>query len=351
MTPARMEDRKQRVLRAVTDDYILTGEPVGSRTVARKYLPGISPATIRNEMADLEEMGYLEQPHASAGRVPSDLGYRYYVDELMEPPPPDPLEVVELRQQFLSGRDMERAVRLAGRLLARYSRYSSLVLKPSLQRLHLRHVRLTPLDEEHVLLLVVAEPAFIYNRILEWPQPPDPEELQWRSHILTELFYNRSGDLTRTAEEALEQALPWREVREQAASALMELFQDRGPDVAYVEGVGYFLEQPEFRNVEAARQILDELQNPDVLTEVLLPGQSGQLVVVIGQEQPVVALRSCSVVMAPYGRDERVLGVVGVIGPRRMDYRRAIVTVRQVAEALSQALDEMPPSRTAASSA
>ncbi|HEY8487280.1 MAG TPA: heat-inducible transcriptional repressor HrcA [Limnochordales bacterium] len=340
-----MEDRKQRILRAVTDDYILTGEPVGSRTIARKYLPGVSPATIRNEMADLEEQGYLEQPHASAGRIPSDLGYRYYVDELMEPPSTDPAEVQELREQFLTSRDMERAIRLAGRMLARESRYSSLVMRPTLQRLQLRHVRLAPLDEEHVLLLVVAEPAFVYNRILDWDGPAHPRELEQRSELLTDLLHDFAGQWTRTALESLAAVMPYSTAREQLAEALQELMQERGPDRAYVEGVSYFLEQPEFRNVEMARQVLDDLHNPEVLDRLLMHGQVEQLVVVIGQEQPVMSLRCCSVVMAPYGRGERVLGVVGVIGPRRMDYRRAVRSVQQVASALSQALESMPPTR------
>lgn len=337
-----MEDRKQRILRAITDEYTQTAEPVGSRTVARKYLPGVSPATIRNEMADLEEQGYLEQPHASAGRIPSDLGYRYYVDELMEVPAVDPEEVRMVRDLLMARRDADHAVRAAGRTLSQSTRYSSIVLRPSLGRLSVRRMDLTPLDDSHVLLLVVADPAFVYNRILDWPPPlPSPADLAQISAALTEAVLQSDQELSRTLAQQVRDLLPGKEARDQTLQALSELMEDRGSERAYLDGVGFFLEQPEFRDVTYARRILEYLSDPDILVEVMRQGHVDDLLVVIGREQSVPALSDCSVVMAPYGPEGRVIGVIGLIGPTRMDYPRAVSAVERVAGALSEALGRL----------
>ncbi|MBE3598228.1 MAG: heat-inducible transcription repressor HrcA [Limnochordaceae bacterium] len=340
-----MEDRKQRILRAITDDYIQTAEPVGSRTVARKYLPGVSPATIRNEMADLEEQGYLEQPHASAGRIPSDLGYRYYVEVLIprEELPAEPPQA--WHEELLGARDPETLITRAGRALSRRVRYSTLVLRPSLRRLVLRHVRYTPVDPEHVLLVVVADPGFVYNRLLRWADAEErAEALERMSTTLSRLLHGVSAEaFTRTLLEQVSDEVPDPRWRDLVVEPLLDLFtENRGAEQVYVEGVPFFLEQPEFKDVEVARQVLDRLQDPDTLMALLMDGDVAGLEVTIGHEQPVPELQRCSVVMAPYGRGDRPMGVIGLIGPTRMDYRRALAAVESVSRVLTEAMTLLP---------
>ncbi|HEY8498588.1 MAG TPA: heat-inducible transcriptional repressor HrcA [Limnochordales bacterium] len=340
-----MEDRKRRILQAIVDDYVHTAEPVGSRTVARKYLPGVSPATIRNEMADLEEQGYLEQPHVSAGRIPADRGYRFYVDELM-PRPELPLEVQqEMRRELGSAPDPDQLIYRAGRTLSRRTRYASLVLKPSLRRLTVRHVRFTPVDRAHVLLVVVADAGFVYNRLLQWSDATEQADVLERlSGVLTRALAGATArDLDRTLLEQLGDELPTRRLRELALTPLMELLgQGQEGEQAYLDGMPFLLEQPEFRDVERTRQVLDRLQEPQTLVEVMMGGDVGDVSVVIGREQPVSELQRCSVVLAPYGPGDRPVGVIGLIGPTRMDYRLTVAAVRAMAEMLSETLERLP---------
>lgn len=339
-----VEDRKQRILRAIIDDYIQTAEPVGSRTVARKYLLGVSPATIRNEMADLEEQGYLEQPHASAGRVPSDRGYRYYVEALMPPAEIPPETAASMRQELSTSQDPDQLIFRAGRALSRGTRYASLVLKPSLRRLALRHVQFTPLDRGHVLLVVVGDAGLVYNRILQWSEASAQADLLAKlSTMLSRMLAGlEAREITYTLLQQIADELPQKSVREMALSPLLDLLSQEQPDEqAYVDGVPFILEQPEFRDVEYVREVLDRLQEPDTLLTVMMGGELEGLAIIIGREQPVEGLQRCSVVMAPYGPGDRPMGVIGLIGPTRMDYRRTVAAVQEMASLLSQAMQHL----------
>ena len=340
-----MEDRKRRILQAIIDDYVHTAEPVGSRTVARKYLPGVSPATIRNEMADLEEQGYLEQPHVSAGRIPADRGYRFYVDELMPRPDLPPQARDEMRRELAATPDPDQVIYRAGRALSRSTRYATLVLKPSLRRLTVRHVQFTPVDRGHVLLVVVADAGFVYNRLLQWADAADQVELLQRlSAILTQALAGVSArELDRTLLEQLSDEVPSRRVREMALTPLLDLLgQGQEGEQAYLDGMPFLLEQPEFRDVDRTRQVLDRLQEPETLVTLMMGGEVGDVAVVIGREQPVAELQRCSVVLAPYGPGDRPVGVIGLIGPTRMDYRFTVAAVQAMADMLSETLERLP---------
>ena len=339
-----MEDRKRRILQAIIDDYIQTAEPVGSRTVARKYLPGVSPATIRNEMADLEEQGYLEQPHVSAGRIPADRGYRYYVDELMPRPELPPETKHAMRKELAGATDPDQLIYRAGRALSRGTRYASLVLKPSLKRLTVRHVQFTPVNRDHVLLVVVADAGLVYNRLLPWADAADQRELLQRlSSVLTRLLAGVTArDITRSLLEQVADEVPWPHVREMAVSPLLDLVRqgDAGGQ-AYLDGMPFLLEQPEFRDVDHTRQVLDRLQEPETLLTVMMGGEVDDVAVVIGREQPVAELQRCSVVLAPYGPGDRPVGGIGLIGPTRMDYRLTVAAVREISRLLSEAMEHL----------
>src|SRR5690625_5153620 len=185
-----LDERKRRVLHALTDEYIDTAEPVGSRNLARKHRLGVSPATVRNEMADLEEAGYLRQPHTSAGRVPSDKGYRFYVDELMNEWSPGRSERIAVRREAEAvRRAMEEIIHDAARLLAAATKYTSVVAAPRLEASVFRHIELVPLEENSVLAVIVSDPGFVQHRIIEVQRAVTAQQAISIARQLNELLF------------------------------------------------------------------------------------------------------------------------------------------------------------------
>ncbi|MBO8141406.1 MAG: heat-inducible transcription repressor HrcA [Firmicutes bacterium] len=336
-----LDERKRRVLQALTDDYIQTAEPVGSRNLARKYNLGVSPATIRNEMADLEDEGYLHQPHTSAGRIPSDKGYRYYVDELMAPWNPGPPERSAVYREVRAvGRAMEEMIHEAAKLLARATRYASVVAAPRLEASILRHIDLVPLDDTRIVVVLVADPGFVRHRIAEVRRPVTEEDCQRMAAGLNRrLVGMRCGDIGRDRLAEIREEVGRGELYDTVAELLASELSDPSSEKVYLEGTLNILEQPEFRDVERARSLLAVLETKDALSQVLsAAGRSEEPTVIIGQENPLEGLRECSVVSSAYRIGNEVIGVIGVLGPTRMEYAKAVGMVRYVAEHLSEAL-------------
>ncbi len=336
-----LDERKRRVLQALTDDYIQTAEPVGSRNLARKYNLGVSPATIRNEMADLEEEGYLHQPHTSAGRIPSDKGYRYYVDELMVRWEPGPAERSAVYREVVAvRRAMEEMVHEAARLLARATQYASVVAAPRLEASVFRRLDLIALDETRIVAVVVADPGFVQHRIVEVGCPVSQEQCDAAAERLNRrLIGLRYGDIGRDLLAGLREETGQGELYDAVADLLTGSLGDRQSDKVYLEGTLNILNQPEFRDIERARSLLALLEAREILNQVLsMAARTSGTTVIIGQENPVVALRECSVVSAAYRLGDEVIGAIGVLGPTRMDYSKAVGMVQYVADHLSEAL-------------
>ncbi|HLT57715.1 MAG TPA: heat-inducible transcriptional repressor HrcA [Limnochordales bacterium] len=339
-----LDERKRRVLHALTEDYIQTAEPVGSRNLARKYNLGVSPATIRNEMADLEDEGYLHQPHTSAGRIPSDKGYRYYVDELMARWEPSPAERSAVYREVLAvRRAMEEMVHEAARLLARATQYASVVAAPSLEASIFRRLDLVPLDDLRVVAVVVADPGFVQHRIVEVGRPVSQAQCdQMAARLNRRLFGVRYGDIRRDLLAGIKEEVGHPELYDAVADLLTTGLSDRKSDKVYLEGTLNILNQPEFRDIERARSLLALLEARDILNEVLsVAARGGGTTVIIGHENPVAGLRECSVVSSAYRLGDEVIGVIGVLGPTRMDYSRAVGMVEYVADQLTEALDAL----------
>lgn len=340
-----MDPRKMRILQAVTDDYISTAEPVGSRTIARKYGLGVSPATIRNEMSDLEELGYLEQPHTSAGRVPSDKGYRFYVDVLMDPVELSPAEREHLREELLSKqRAMEQTIHRAARLLSALTHYAAVVVAPRPAETAVRGLHLTPLDECHVLAVLVTEPGFVENHVIELPAPMSDEELDRLATRLNEFLRGKTlRQVTRGFLSRLREEIDSRSVYDETVELLMNSLGSGSEERVYLEGALNLFEQPEFRDVERAKPVLGFLEQEEAVASMLsgLCSRAGTRVV-IGQEHSRAEMKECSMVTAAYRIGDSVVGAVGVVGPTRMDYARAVSVVEALAESLSEALSHVP---------
>ena len=336
-----LDERKRLVLRAVIDSYIETAEPVGSRTIARKHDLGVSPATIRNEMADLEETGYLQQPHVSAGRIPSDKGYRFYVDALMEPYVFSMLERQKVQRE-ISGTQLspERSLHEASKLLALLTQSVSLIVAPSTEQLVFKHVQLAALDDKSILVTLVLHPGIVKNRLIRTKRDYSSEQVtdvsEAINHKLRGVTFRDLGPTMFT-----EVIREFGEIGRALVELILQgLTEDREEQV-YASGTTNILNQPEFRDMERAIAILEALEQKEHLLSLLSTTSRPKGVqVVIGQENLHSAMQGCSLVSCTYYVGSDVVGTLGVIGPTRMDYAKVVAAVDVVAHALSSMLTE-----------
>jgi heat-inducible transcriptional repressor len=336
----KLDDRKNRVLQAIIEDYVATAEPVGSRTIARKFNLGVSPATIRNEMADLEEMGFLQQPHTSAGRIPSDRGYRYYVDCLMETKEVDASEAEQIRRVFeRKVREIDTLIRETARVLSETTHLTAVISGPQLRRAHFRELRLVPLGGDKAVLVYITDSGFVENQVLELPVEVTMVELQRVSELLNEQLRGQPVEtLSRAAIQALQRELyKYGTLLEQTLHFLAEGLEDGERQRLYLGGTTNMLSQPEFRDVDKVRTLLGLLENDKVVGEILETGETADHPVIqIGEEIKVREMSDCSIVSTTYRLGEEVIGRIGVIGPKRMEYARVVSVVSAVSRHLTE---------------
>jgi heat-inducible transcriptional repressor len=333
-----LDERKRRVLYAIVHDYIQSAEPVGSRTISRRYDLGVSPATIRNEMSDLEEMGFLEQPHTSAGRIPSDRGYRYYVDSLLRLPTPTSREMAQIRQLLSSRmRGAEQIVLQLARLLSSLTNYTAIVLGPTEQKPRLRQVQLVQMNENAIMLVGVTDGGLLLNRLIQSPGP-DSSSLEQLQNWLN----SRLAGLTLEQIRSKEMADVQRELGngidllDEIMDELMGLAVGEGGKV-YLGGTTNILAQPEFHDLEKVRSILQLLEEESTVWDVLM--QTAPDSVSIGSENSLTVMQSCSLVTAEYHLAGGLVGRFGLLGPTRMEYDRVLSLVQQICLTLNQLFD------------
>ncbi len=339
-----LSTRHVRVLQAVVENYIRTGEPVGSRTLARSPGFKLSPATLRNVMADLEEYGYLCQPHTSAGRIPTDLGFRFYVNHLSGPSeiPSAAQRKIRERLEMSDGR-LEEILHDGVLTLAQLTPYVGVVSLPDFRRMVVRHIRFVKLAGHRILAIIVALGGTVQNVLFESDTELSQDQLNRYSNYLNSLL----GELTlngvkrKILEEMAGDKRGYDELFAQVLALSQNLFQQKevlGGDVM-LDGKLNLLEHPEFADVERMKEIFKAFEEKGTILKILDDALEGeQLRVVIGSESHARELRHCSLVTAAYGRPGEVLGQVGVIGPTRMDYSRIIPLVNYLANVMSQRL-------------
>jgi heat-inducible transcriptional repressor len=336
----QLDDRKNKVLQAIIEDYVATAEPVGSRTIARKFQLGVSPATIRNEMADLEELGFLEQPHTSAGRVPSDRGYRYYVDCLMESRQVSASDEDMIRRTLeRKARELDTLVRETARLLSDTTHLTAVISGPQLQKAHFRDLRLVPLGGDKAVLVYITDSGFIENQVLDLPVEVTMVELQRVSDVLTEQLRGQSVEsLSKASIQALHTELHrYGALLEQTLQALTYKMEPGERQRLFLGGATHMLNQPEFRDVTKVRDLLTLLENEDLVSEVLSSADNVERPAIqIGEEIKVRELTDCSVISATYRLGDEVIGRVGVIGPKRMEYARITGLVNAITRQLQE---------------
>jgi heat-inducible transcriptional repressor len=335
-----LDERKLAVLRAIVEDYVSTTEPVGSKSLVDRHHLDVSPATIRNDMAVLEEQGYIVQPHTSAGRVPTDKGYRLFVDRMSGV---KPLSAAERRaiETFLAGAyDLDDVVMRTVRLLAQLTRQVAVVQYPSLTRSAVRHVELVPLASKRLMLVLITDTGRVEQRTVELPDVTDEDAVTQLRAVLNACLDGRR--LTDVASVVVDlPALLEPSQRPNAAavfSVILESLVERHEERVVVGGAAN-LTAADF--TKGLREVLESLEEQVVLMRLL--GESTDqpaLTVRIGAENPVEGLRGTSVVAAGYGTGDQMLARLGVLGPTRMDYPTAMGAVRAVARYVGQILAE-----------
>ena len=333
-----LDDRKLAVLRAIVQDYVSTMEPVGSKSLVDRHHLDVSPATIRNDMAVLEEQGYIAQPHTSAGRIPTDKGYRLFVDRLSGV---KPLSAAERRaiETFLAGAyDLDDVVMRTVRLLAQLTRQVAVVQYPSLTRSSIRHIELVPVGEKRVLLVLITDTGRVEQRSVELPGPIEDEAVTQLRAVLNACLDGRMlTEVASVVAELPDRVQPGERANAAAVfSVILETLVERNEERIVVGGAAN-LTAADFS--QGLREVLESLEEQVVLMRLL--GESADysaVTVRIGAENPVAGLRSTSLVAAGYGTGEQELARLGVIGPTRMDYPTAMGAVRAVARYVGQIL-------------
>jgi heat-inducible transcriptional repressor len=345
---ARIElnDRQRTVLRAVVEDYVQSATPVGSKALLARHRLGVSPATIRGTMAELEVIGLLTHPHTSAGRVPSDLGYRIYVEALMREAHLDEADRLMIRHQFSQVElTSDEWLRLAASILAAATRNAAVVTPARARRARFGHVQLVDLaDRSRLVVLVLADGNVVHRRLepvaLERAgggTPIDQAQLDAAAAVLNAELGGLSAPQVR---RRLPKLPPLAGHVAAVVARLLEAEDRVIIEDVFTDGIVNVLEQPEFARGSKLRSILETLQRSDFL-EQLLPvvARRGGVHVIIGRENPNDAMREVSLVFAKYGAPERALGLLGVLGPTRMPYPRAIPTVRYLAGLMNELIE------------
>lgn len=336
------EDRRLAVLRAIVEDYVATHEPVGSKALVERHSLGVSPATIRNDMAALEDEGYIAQPHTSAGRVPTDLGYRLFVDRLSGL---KPLSTPERRaiQQFLDGAvDLDDVMVRTVRLLAQMTRQVALVQYPSLARSAVRHVELIWLSSTRVLVVLIADTGRVEQRLVDVPGPVAETTLaDLRARLLTALAGQSFGSIPEIlgafAEDFGHEDQPLVSI---VIATVLEVVTERIDERVVIGGTAHLARYGEAFPL-AIQPVLEALEEQVVLLRLLGEAASGSGITVrIGHENPVERLETTSVVTARYGRGDQAVASLGVVGPTHMDYPGTMGAVQAVAQYVSRILED-----------
>ncbi len=338
-------ERQHKILVAVVCNYISTAEPVGSRTIARKYGFGISAATIRNIMADLEDMGFLVQPHTSAGRVPTDKGFRFYVDQLefsrksLEKP-----ESFNIEEILHSETELGNLMKKTTDLLSRLSKQAGLVLAPNLRNTVFRHIDFITLGHSQVLVIFISETGLVHKRAIFLEEDISQDTLSKMSKFITTQLMGLSLSKIRSKlfNMMKTEKAQFDDLLTQAVKLSQQFFSDEADDgELYVRGTVNMMNQPEFTDMQKMRHLFKAFEEKRLLIYILdkcLEEDEEQVRVIIGEENAVEDMKDLSFVISSYKSGDRALGVVGIIGPKRMDYTQVIPIVEATAKTVSRLL-------------
>lgn len=336
-----LSERKLSILKAVIDDYIMTGLPIGSRTISKKHGIELSSATIRNEMADLEELGFLEQPHTSAGRIPSHKAYRYYVDRLMKVVKLNASEAGKIKRYFEERMsEVSQVMEKAAQVLSDTTHHIAMVLKPQLKKSVIKRIQIVKITERKAILLVVTDAGLVTDTVITVPEGITPNYMDMISSLLTEKLAAKTLE---DAETDLRGCLSdnlrlGSEFMTDIVSAIETSVEPQGEKGIVLGGTQNIIEYPDYMSIEKAKSFISVLQTKEMLYDMMKKATQLEFSVTIGQENEVKELRDLSVVTATYKIAGKSLGSFGVIGPTRMDYAKVISILGFVSQSLNSIL-------------
>ncbi|MNZ63951.1 Heat-inducible transcription repressor HrcA [compost metagenome] len=332
-----LTERQRMILHAIVDDYIRSAEPVGSRSISKRGDIGFSPATIRNEMSDLEELGFLEQPHTSAGRVPSTKGYRYYVDHLVKLGEVEAHDI-DMVRSFVSDKmnQMEQVIQHTAMILSNLTNYTSILLGPEIFNTSLKHFGLVPLDQSSAVAIIVTNTGHVENRSINIPAGVKMEDMEKVVRILNSKLIGvplvrLRAKLHSEVGQELERHV---DHYEQLLQVLDQTLQGEDEHRIFVGGTTNMLTQPEFKDVDKVKTILDLLEETPTIMKMISGLPSG-IQVRIGTENDHEAINDCSLITATYAIDGQSLGTIGILGPTRMEYGKVISLLDLISKDMS----------------
>lgn len=337
-----LTDRQKLILSLIVEDYVRSAEPVGSRALSKRQEIRLSAATIRNEMADLEELGYLDQPHTSAGRIPSQKGYRFYVDHLLSRHEIDTRTLAALRNVYLEKMtEVERVFHQTAIVLSQLTHYTAIVLGPQVYQEKINSIQLVPLNERSAVAILVTDSGQVQSRQVQWVEDTSPEDMAQLVNLLNQHLHGVpvANLRSRSYRAITDEMTAVLEHCENAIAALDELsaVAEESDERLYVGGTNNILAQPEFRDVDKVRPLLALLEQAQTAKKLLSPGGAG-VQVRIGMENGVGPLQDCTVISTSLYVDDEVFGSLGVLGPTRMDYGRVMQILDYTGRSLTRAM-------------
>jgi heat-inducible transcriptional repressor len=335
-----LSERQRLILNAIIDDYIRSAEPVGSRSISKRGDVSYSPATIRNEMSDLEEMGFLEQPHTSAGRIPSNKGYRYYVDHLVKIGKIGESELHTIKRFFAERiNHIEEIVQHAASMLSSLTNYTSIVMGPEMFNTTLKHLQIVPLNDKTAVAIIVTNTGHVENKTVTLPEGVPMSEIEQMVNLLNHrltgvpLLHFKSKLHSEISKELSKYVSRYEEFLNMLDMAVTEDDRDR----IFLSGTTNMLIQPEFRDVDKVKNILELLEEAPALAR-LFAGVPKGIQVRIGSENSMEAISNCSLITASYSLEGKHLGTIGILGPTRMEYGKVIGLLDLLSKQLGEAM-------------
>jgi len=337
-----LTERSRHILEAIIDDYIESGEPVGSRAVVRRHNLALSPATIRNVMADLEDLGFLASPHTSAGRIPTEKGYRYYVDCLLQVRDLTRQEKRRIDSQCQFGGDLDQMLQETGKALSTLSNYAGIVMAPRFTSTVFKQIEFVRLSSGRILVVFVSQSGLVQNKLIEADPSLTQRDLEQISNYLNQTLSGLSiSDVrSRITHEMQQEKALYDQLIRRAYELSGAALQGEVEGKVFIEGASSFLDQPEFADLDQMKRLLRAFEQKNTLIELLDRSQQASGVqIFIGSESNLSQIEGCSLVTASYRNVHGTIGTLGVIGPSRMPYSKVIPIVDYTARMISRLLE------------
>lgn len=337
-----LTERQLFLLQLLVNNYIVSAEPVGSRLIAKRDDVHFSPATIRNELADLEEMGYLEKTHLSSGRVPSEKGYRFYVDHLLSPAMLTDNEMADIRRAYRQKfAETDEMIRVTARILSEFTNYTAIMLGPELLEMKLKHIQLVKLSERQGVLIIVTDTGHVENRVVSFPDRIRAEDIEKIVNILNDKLnmvplYQLQIRLHSEIRDVLRENVSH---YEHVMNLLTEGLSIDDPDQIFYSGKSNMLTQPEFQDINKVISLLNVLEGKDLVRELMNMPPDG-LHIRIGRENKLDGIEDCSLITTTYMVGGEHVGTVAVIGPKRMAYPRVVTLIDVLSKLLTETLSD-----------